>query len=288
MIENVEVKLRTIQLEDIDNCMILSDAEGWNQTKDDWKRLIENPLNTSLLAEIENQIIGSATAMNYSNVVVWIGMVLVNKAFRGRGISKMLLSDLLKQLHSCRSVKLDATPAGRPVYEKYGFKDEYVIHRMTNLSMENFQLTKSEIKAEPILSSDFPQITALDGLFFGAERSFLVKSLIDEDSEKCWCVKKNGCITAFALGRKGTRYNQLGPVLASTPEEAKVLISHCLLLLIGQPVVLDILSDKKELFDWLESIGFTSQRYFVRMYLGTNPYPGKIENQFLICGPEFG
>jgi GNAT superfamily N-acetyltransferase len=288
MTENLEVKLRSIQLEDIENCMLLSDAEGWNQTKDDWKRLVENPLNMSLLAEIENQIIGSAIAMNYSNEVVWIGMVLVNKAFRGKGISKMLLSDLLNQLHSCRSVKLDATPAGRPVYEKYGFYDEYIIHRMTNLSMEICQSIKSDIKAEPILSSDIPEVIALDGLFFGAERSLLVKSLIDENPEKCWCVKKDGRITALGLGRRGTRYHHLGPVSATTPEETKVLISHCLMLLVGQPVVLDILSDKKELFDWLESIGFTSQRYFVRMYLGTNPYPGKIENQFLICGPEFG
>jgi len=283
-----EVALRSIQSSDIEACMLLSTAEGWNQTEDDWKLLVNNPQNTCLLAEDGNQIVGSATAMNYSNVVAWIGMVLVNKSFRGRGISKMLLSDLLNQLHSCRSVKLDATPAGRPVYEKYGFRDEYVIHRMTNLSMDFFQPIKSEIIAEPILSTDVPEVIALDGLFFGAERSLLVKSLIDEHPEKCWCVKKDGRITAFALGRRRTRYHHLGPVSASTLEETRVLISHCLLLLVGRPVVLDILSDKKELFDWLESAGFTSQRYFVRMYMGTNPFPGKIENQYLICGPEFG
>jgi hypothetical protein len=147
---------------------------------------------------------------------------------------------------------------------------------------------RSEIKVEPILSSDVSEVIALDGLFFGAERPTLVKSLIDENPEKCWCVKKNDRITALALGRRGTRYHHLGPVSASTLEETKVLISHCLSLLAGQPVVLDILSDKKELFDWLESLGFTSQRYFVRMYLETNPFPGKIENQFLISGPEFG
>jgi GNAT superfamily N-acetyltransferase len=288
MIENLEVKIRLIQLEDIDKCLLLSDAEGWNQTKDDWKRLVENPMNTCLLAEIENQIIGSATAMNYSNEVAWIGMVLVNKAFRGRGISKKLLSELLTQLLSCRSVKLDATPAGRPVYEKYGFKDEYVIHRMTNLSMEPFQFTKSEIAVEQIHSSNDPELIVLDGLYFGADRSLLVKSLIAENPGKCWCIKDNGRITALALGRKGIRYHQLGPVSASTLEEAKVLISHCLMLLVGQPVVLDILSDKQELFEWLESIGFTSQRHFVRMYLDTNSCPGQIENQFLICGPEFG
>lgn len=268
--------------------MLLSCAEGWNQTEKDWQRLVDNPLNTCLLAESEHRIIATATAMNYSNEIAWIGMVLVDKAYRGKGISKMLLSGLLSRLNLCRSVKLDATPAGLPVYEKYGFKDEYIIHRMTTLSLDNFQPCNSGITPEPILFSDIHEVTALDTSIFGAERTFLIKSLIDDNPVNGWCIKKNGRITAFALGRNGRKYQQIGQVFAYTLEEAKVLISHKLLKLAGKPLVLDVLADKKELIHWLSSIGFTRQRDFVRMYLHTNPCKGKTENQFLICGPEFG
>jgi hypothetical protein len=40
--------------------------------------------------------------------------------------------------------------------------------------------------------------------------------------------------------------------------------------------------------DWLASLGFTSERYFVRMYRGKNAFPGIPANQFAIAGPEFG
>jgi hypothetical protein len=54
------------------------------------------------------------------------------------------------------------------------------------------------------------------------------------------------------------------------------------------PIEVDVPANQVELINWLKSIGFTKQRDFVRMYLNENPYPGKPENQFLICGPEFG
>lgn len=288
MSENLNIELRSILLDDIESCISLSSAEGWNQTKTDWKLLIDNPHNICLLANSGQQVVGSATAMNYSNEIVWIGMVLVKKAYRGRGISKMLLSGLLNQLYAFRSVKLDATPAGQPVYEKFGFKDEYILHRMTTLSLDDFQSYNSEIAPEPILFSDIHEIIALDGSIFGAVRISLIKSLINDSHDNAWCLKRKGRITAFALGRPGRKYHQIGPVFATDSEEAKILISHSLSKLTGKPVVLDILSDKKELFHWLESIGFISQRVFIRMYLYTNPCPGTIENQFLICGPEFG
>jgi GNAT superfamily N-acetyltransferase len=288
MHENSSIKIRPIQTEDIADCKMLSDAEGWNQTDKEWKLLVGNPQNVCLLAENGREIIGTATAMNYSGKVAWIGMVLVDKSFRGRGVGKMLISNVLNRLNSFISVKLDATPTGQPLYEKLGFNNEYLIHRMTTLSLDNSQPFHSSITPEPVLISDIPEITAFDGSIFGAERTSLVKSLINKNPENSWCIKRNVKITAFALGRKGARYMQIGPVFAPTTEEAIVLISHILVKHTGQPVVVDVHADKIELIAWLNKIGFIRQRDFVRMYLNQNLYPGNPENQFLICGPEFG
>ena len=169
MNEKLQLILRPIKPEDISNCKLLSDAEGWNQTEKDWKLLVSNSQNICLLAETGHKIIGTATAMNYSGEVAWIGMVLVEKAYRGRGVGKMLVSNLLNQLHSFKSVKLDATPAGQPLYEKLGFKNEYLIHRMTTSSMEISQPFLSGITPELVLISDIPEITALDASIFGAK-----------------------------------------------------------------------------------------------------------------------
>jgi GNAT superfamily N-acetyltransferase len=288
MNEKQPIELRTILPKDIAGCKLLSDAEGWNQTEKDWKLLVGNEQNVCLLAENEQKNIGTATAMNYSREVAWIGMVLVDKAYRGRGIGKMLISNILNRLTSFKSIKLDATPVGQPLYEKLGFKNEYLIHRMTTSSKKISQPFLSGITPVPVLVSDIPEITALDTSIFGAERTSLVKSLISENPENSWCVKRNGKITAFALGRSGRKYHQIGPVFASSLIETIVLISQTLLKLAGKPLVVDVPAEKVELINWLNSIGFVRERDFVRMYLNENSCTGKPENQFLICGPEFG
>jgi ribosomal protein S18 acetylase RimI-like enzyme len=288
MNEKLPMVFRTIKPDDIANCKLLSDAEGWNQTETDWKLLVNNSQNICLLAETGRKVIGTATAMNYSGEVAWIGMVLVEKAYRGRGIGKMLVSNLLNQLLSFKSVKLDATPAGQPLYEKLGFKSEYLIHRITTPSMDNAQPFLSGITPVAVLVSDIPEITALDASIFGAERTSLMKSLVNENLENSWCIKRNGRITAFALGRQGRKYHQIGPVFASSLIEAVILISQTLLRLDGKLLLLDVPANKVELINWLNSIGFVRQRDFVRMYLNENLCQGKPENQFLICGPEFG
>ncbi|HKO80294.1 MAG TPA: GNAT family N-acetyltransferase, partial [Chitinophagaceae bacterium] len=128
--------LRPMDLNDIGDAMKLSTAEGWNQTEKDWKLFVENPENVCMVAECDNKVIGTTTAMIYSNQVAWIGMVLVDKAYRGQGVSTSLLTTVFENLESCDSVKLDATPAGQQVYKKFDFKDEYLIARMTNLSVQ--------------------------------------------------------------------------------------------------------------------------------------------------------
>jgi len=67
-----------------------------------------------------------------------------------------------------------------------------------------------------------------------------------------------------------------------------MLIRKALKELINQPVVLDVLNEKEDLINWLNSIGFTMQRQFVRMYKKENSFPGIVNKQYLICGPEFG
>jgi GNAT superfamily N-acetyltransferase len=172
MNEKLPIVLRTIQLEDISNCKLLSDSEGWNQTEKDWKLLVENPQNVCLIAEIGHEIIGTATATNYSGEVAWIGMVLVEKTFRGRGVGKMLVSNVLNRLNSFKSVKLDATPTGQPLYEKLGFNNEYLIHRMTTLSLDNFQSYISNISPESIQKSEIQEVVTFDTSIFGADRMY--------------------------------------------------------------------------------------------------------------------
>lgn len=286
---NTDFILRTMELRDIASAMKLSSAEGWNQTEKDWERLVENPENICKAAERENKVIGTATAMNYSNQTAWIGMVLVDKEFRGRGISRILLTRLFEELKTCESVKLDATPDGQKVYKKLDFKDEYSIVRMTNPFLKDFPLTgDEEISSGPVRLKQLQHIIALDKLIFGADRTRLIESLVKEYPDRLWLLERSNLIAGFALGRDGSKYHQIGPVMAPSFTDAKRLVTKALKKLVNQPIVADVLSDKEEMISLLNALGFIEQRRFTRMYKGKNPFPGITGKQYLICGPEFG
>lgn len=276
-----------MRLDDIEYALTLSNAEGWNQTEKDWRLFIRSSQNVCMLAECGKKIIGTTTAINYSNQLAWIGMVLVAKEYRGQGVSKLLLTNILEKLESFKSIKLDATPEGQRVYKKFDFKDEYLITRMATTSMKSLSSDDNALP-EPIQSNHIEEIIAFDELVFGANRTQLIESLIKEYPHKAWALKRNNSIAGFALGREGNKYHQVGPVFASNSNDVKLLIRKALKDLAKQPVVVDVLCDKEDLINWLNSIGFITQRHFVRMYRKENPFPGLINKQYLICGPEFG
>ncbi len=122
MQESTSFKVRAMNLNDLTSAMNLSYSEGWNQTEKDWRLLLDNPANICLIVEAGGNMVGTATAMNYCNKVAWIGMVLIDKDFRGHGAGKLILNYLIDKLKNFDSIKLDATPAGYPLYLKSGFE----------------------------------------------------------------------------------------------------------------------------------------------------------------------
>jgi GNAT superfamily N-acetyltransferase len=280
--------IKKMKLSHLDSLMKIKNAESWNQTEQDWIFLINHKNSVNLVAIIDDKVIGTVTAINYENTVSWIGMVLVDRDYRGRGISSLLLREVFTKLKKCKSIKLDATPAGKPGYLKLGFIYEYTLSRMTNPSVTKIFSQEFSPVAYRIRPDEIDEIVNLDEKIFGANRSYLINYLYENYPELAWLVKENNKIIGFCFGRKGQNFTQIGPVSAPGAEHAKILIQSAINQITGVAVVVDILENKPELQHWLNENGFTSQRPFDRMYLLKNPYPGIINSQYLISGPEFG
>jgi GNAT superfamily N-acetyltransferase len=276
-----------MRLSDMSELMRLKEEAGWNQTQEDWTVLIEYKNSINLVALIDKRIAGTITAISYDNKVVWIGMVIVDKKYRGRGISKKLLNEAVRSFKDGTAIKLDATPAGKRVYEKLGFVTERRIVRMVCADKKQPPAFSEELSAVQARPEDLPFIIQRDETIFGANRQGLINYLFNNKPDLAWVIKKNGTITSFCLGRKGTNYTQIGPLYAASDLEAKVLITNALNEVKNSKVVVDSGMDKKEWGAFLVKIGFKEQRDFERMYLKRNPFPGIVEKQYLIAGPEF-
>jgi ribosomal protein S18 acetylase RimI-like enzyme len=288
MAENKIFIIRKMRPDDISQAFDLSLKEGWNQTLKDWRLLFDNPQNVCLVAEKDNMVAGTATALNHEDKIAWIGMVLVDKALRGQGAGKMLLEHIISSVKQIKSVKLDATPAGEPLYRKLGFLEEYKIFRMTCDNLNRISDMSPGKNLSSIDQDNLSHITEFDRVIFGADRSNLLMKLLTGNPGRAFFIRKNRTIEGFAFGRDGSRFNYLGPVAATSQVSAMQLICKSLESLNNQAIALDVPEDKADLIRWLESTGFVKQRHFVRMYLKDNPFPGSISNQYLISGPEFG
>lgn len=280
--------LRPMQAEDIPSGMRLKNAAGWNQLEQDWKLFLDSSVDGSMVAEYQQKVIGTVTTVNYSGRFSWIGMVLVDPEIRRMGIGTTLLKEAIVKAKDKGTIRLDATPKGKMLYDTLGFKDEYGIHRfeikdyITNL----FPAKKQD--CSKISDTDLPAIVKFDQSIFGATRAGILNSLYGMGGVYAWIHGSGNNIKGYCFGRPGSNFEQIGPIIAMNEEIAFSLLCYAIEKCKGRPVIIDIPDDQKTFQKSVTDLGFTIQRPFIRMFLGKHPYPGKPELQFAIAGPEIG
>jgi len=274
---------RIMTADDIEAGLRLTRAAGWNQLRRDWEMFLARSPEKCFVAETAEKVIGTAATIQYQGHFSWIGMVLVDPAERGRGIGKNLIRRALEALAGEACVRLDATPAGEPLYQKFDFREEFGIKRMELAVTSPYERSL----ARPIIEDDVAAISGLDFEAFGADRSFLLRWLWEGAPEYAWTIEGQTGIEAYILGRRGFSFDHLGPIVAPSVELAQLLVQACLSAVPQRRVIVDA-KDEPEWLKSLSVLGFREQRPFVRMYRGEKARPVGSERQWAFLGPEFG
>ena len=276
-------KLRAMTSEDIPQAMQLKDAAGWNQTTADWARFLSASPEGCFVAEYRGDVIGTSATIIYEGRFAWIGMVIVDKQYRGQGIGIALLERAIRFLDSQRvpTMKLDATPQGKPLYEKFGFISEYDIERwMLNRTVKENVLENVPISIEDVL--------LIDREVFGADRSGLLRSLAQEAPHLTLVDQQEGKITGYSFGRLGSRADHMGPWVAHNEDAAERLLNSFLLRSSRELIFVDCLRLNPWAIPLVKARGFEFSRPLTRMFRGTNRYAGQVELLCASLGPEFG
>lgn len=280
------IVLRPMDIADIPAGMALSTEAGWNQQKSEWELFIRQSPGACLVAIADDRsVVGTVATIQYGKRFGWIGMLLVGREHRRKGIGGILLQGALKHLQHIDVVKLDATPEGRQVYLKLGFEDESTINRMMCTSVP---LDPGESQATPMSLIDFRQIRQIDDMVFGGDRLPVLEWMWRQAPQYAFVTRYGKGITGYCFGRPGRRFAHIGPVISQDPAKGIALVTAALQNCEGQPAIVDVLSDDAEWTAWLMLHGFVVQRRFIRMRRGANKWPGAPKNQFAILGPEFG
>jgi predicted N-acetyltransferase YhbS len=272
----------------------LSDAEalvraaGWNQVAADWE--IFRALGTVYAARTEGRVVATAATLPYGEFA-WISMVLVLPLYRRNGLGTRLLKHCVAALSEQGLVPvLDATPAGRPIYEAMGFQETWSYKRLARSDERSTNdggfVTDGTI-IRPITDADWEALCAYDARVFGADRNALLRRLRGRLSSAELVAERRGRIVGFMLGRNGRSAVQIGPLVAEDDTVAQALLARPLAAIRG-PIYIDFADAKVHVGAWLSQFGFSAQRPLTRMLLGRNRGFDDPARTFAVVGPEFG
>jgi len=264
-----------LEASDIPQAFGLSTAAGWNQTEQDWLRLIVLEPDGCFCVECDGVVAATTTVVCYGTELAWIGMVLTANEHRGRGFAKLLMNRALDFLASRKvsRIELDATEMGAHVYRKVGFVDACPIERWSRSG-----------DAAPAAEAFDPGFDpAYDREVFGADRGDLLHKLALIGSA-------TGRETGFAMDRPGKNAAYFGPCVARSASSARRLLTWFLSRHGAGDTYWDLLPENHEAVRLAEEFGFSPVRRLTRMTFGkTAKYVGSDpSNIFAIAGFEYG
>src|SRR5919107_5481387 len=229
MKEAAGILVRPLVEADIPAAMSLKEAAGWNQTGADWLRLLRLGPRGCFAAALDGRLVGTVTTTAYGRELAWVGMVLVDPSFRRRGIASRLMEAALSHLdgEGVRTVKLDATPDGRHVYERLGFEDELTIERWSGRGRNGAfskevggESVRGDAACSAIDSARLEGIFELDRAAFGADRARLVEALAAQALAGAFVEGRRGGAGGYVLARAGSAADYVGPLVAHDPSAA--------------------------------------------------------------------
>ncbi|TDL76206.1 GNAT family N-acetyltransferase [Peribacillus frigoritolerans] len=288
MILNDEELLSLVQLNknDVSDLIKLSDSIGWDYDEKE----IATIMRSGKIYGHKNcngKVVSSAAIITYDTAAS-IGMVIVDKAYRGLGLGKDATLKCIDSVPNTVSIMLIATKEGIPLYEKIGFKTINSVHKYL---CENYKPGKSPEISDVILEDfnniHFNSVINIDEKAFGARRSsFLYNRIIQ--SENCIVAKdyKNNVI-GYGAAILGPENLILGPIVAPDNKVAALLVNSLASRHQGKLRV-DVPSGKESFMIVLQEMGFMMVNNPPIMIINSSTMPIRNNTLFGIAAQVFG
>jgi GNAT superfamily N-acetyltransferase len=269
--------------EDIPAGLALGRQNGWNQLTADWQQLLHMQPDGCFVAARGETVVGTACGLVLGSVA-WVAMVLVEAGQRGRGIGTALMRHVLSFLDSQQvpTIRLDATPLGRPIYERLGFVAEYELARYEGVLTTGASAPSVEAAA----AADLPNICRLDAAITGADRRKFLEQLWVEQPQALRLVRNDKALRGFASSRPGARAVQIGPCLGDA-NAGRLLLADACSRHVGRMVFIDIPVSHRRGSELARAYGLTVQRHLLRMCQGPTVLE-QTDHLWASSGPEKG
>ncbi|WP_164852657.1 GNAT family N-acetyltransferase [Novosphingobium umbonatum] len=244
-----DILFRAMQESDIERAVEMTRALHWPHREEDWALFLQ--VGQGIVAQWQGEVIGTALGFPYGDHAATLGLVIVDNAHQGKGYGRRLMQAMMDQLGE-RSIILQATVEGAPLYEKLGFADYGILHQHQGVlpNVPLAQLRQGE-RIRPLGASEQTP-GHLYSSATGTDRHAMMQVLNAQD--RTVVLTHDDVPVGFANLRRFGRGWSIAPVVAPDVDGAKVLILHWLAQNAGNFTRLDV-TEASGLSPWLEGLG---------------------------------
>jgi GNAT superfamily N-acetyltransferase len=265
-------EIRPFTTADIDAAVALALAQGWRDRRLFYDFLLRVPTCQPLAGTIDGRLVatGLATA---NGPVGWLGAIIVSAELRGRGFGRAMTEGLMARLRAagCTTLSLEATDAGRPMYERMGFRLVTHYHQLQADHLDEPPVPPQGARVRQLRCADLPGVFALDRQATAEDRSAALAVLAEGGG---WVLEDDGAIEggdgpAALRGFLLPAERAYGVVIAPRPEDGLYLLDlHRYLVPAGAHVRAGVPHEHAAGWQALEARGWQEAWQAPRLLLG--------------------
>lgn len=278
------IAIRRMMPNDFAFAVSLTDGENWAYVEEDFERLLSYEPEGCFVAESEKQLVGIVTTTSYAQLG-YIGNVIVEERFRGRGVGQQLVKNALKYLIGigAKTVHLTSYLNTIRFYEKLGFESEFPISSMS-VGTKRFGFLDHQVWKE----SDVDRILQLDRTYFGGDRSRIIRRMMADFPDLLLTSK--GTSFGYIATSCTEKSCEIGPLIVESGdvEAAERLLKGVLGVVSADLARIFVPHTNQSATELVKSLGFKEDFRTVRMFHGQPNTVERNEGIFAIGALEKG
>jgi GNAT superfamily N-acetyltransferase len=175
-----------------------------------------------VVTDASGSVVGVGSGIVYG-ALGFVGNMVVAEEHRRRGVGAAILETILAFLRDAGTtrVELYATPAGRPLYARFGFApiDPGAMAHVPRAAMAGAGTDAVERAARDSLTG----LAAYDAPRFGGDRSTLLAMMLADPERPVLVARRGGEVAGYAWLRPDA--DRIGPFVADDPSIASELLA---------------------------------------------------------------